>query len=126
MNDIEINQLADSWVADCEEDKTIDYDEDNPSAWKIVSDFELDDQHEMLWRFVLAAYTKNMSGRVFAILAAGPLEDLLAHFGTTYIDRVETLARQDPKFNELLGGVWKNAMSEEVWERVTSVRNDVW
>ena len=91
-----------------------------------VSDLHLDGDHAKLWEFILAAYSKPMTGRVFAVLAAGPLEDLLADFGPSYIDRVEKLACQDPKFNELLGGVWKSSIHEEVWERVGRIRNSVW
>jgi hypothetical protein len=61
-----------------------------------------------------------------ALLAAGPLEDLLAHHGELWIDRVEAQAQADPKFNYLLGGVWQNQMTEDVWQRVQAVRRDVW
>ena len=43
--------------------------------------------------------------------------------GTTDI---EELARKDPKFNYLLGGVWRNAMTDEVWQRLQAIRNHVW
>lgn len=126
MNAAEIDQLAEGWISDWESDKKIVYGGDDPSAKEIVSDLDLDESPEKLWAFILAAYPKDMSGRVRAILAAGPLEDLLAHFGPDYIERVETLARQDPKFNDLLGGVWRNDMSEDVWGRVTRIRNNAW
>lgn len=79
-----------------------------------------------MWKLILAAYAKDMSPRVFAVLAAGPLEDLLCNFGSNYINRIEELARKDPKFNELLGGVWKSSTPDDVWGRVTQLRNDVW
>ena len=63
---------------------------------------------------------------MIAVLAAGPLEDLLAKRGEDFIDRVEELARKDPKFNDLLGGVWRNTMTDEVWQRVQAIRNHVW
>ena len=67
-----------------------------------------------------------MPNLTFAILAAGALEDLLADHGPDYIDRVEDTARKDPKFNRLLGGVWKNSITDDVWHRVQAIRNEVW
>jgi hypothetical protein len=43
-----------------------------------------------------------------------------------FIERVEELARQDPNFNSLLGGVWQNTMTDEVWKRVQAARKEVW
>jgi hypothetical protein len=126
MDEIEINQLADLWIAEWEAGKPAKINLENPGPDSIVSELRFDGDHESFWRFILVAYPKEMSRRVFSILAAGPLEDLLADFGNEYIDRVELLARQDPKFNDLLGGVWKNAMTDDVWWRVEKARNVVW
>jgi hypothetical protein len=57
-----------------------------------------------------------------AILSAGPLEDLLVYHGDTVIDRVEAAAKANPTFAFLLGGVWRNAISQEVWDRICAVR----
>mgnify|MGYP003401746209 CR=1 FL=1 len=122
----DLNHLAESWIADWELRHP---DNERPEASDSVdkvSHFHIDEEHDALWKFILATYRKPMSPRVFAILAAGPLEDLLASFGPEYIDRVETLARQDPKFKELLGGVWKNAITDDVWERLGRVRGSTW
>lgn len=55
------------------------------------------------------------------VLSAGPIEDLLARHGDVFIDRVEHGASGDPNFAKLLGGVWKNSMSDAVWERLQAV-----
>ena len=60
------------------------------------------------------------------MIAAGPLEDLIAGYGAIYINRVEELARKNPRFNYLLGGVWKNSSSEDIWERVEKARLTIW
>jgi hypothetical protein len=54
--------------------------------------------------------------------AAGPVEDLLAYQGAAVIDAVEAMARRDPSFAFALGGVWQNAMPEQIWERVVGCR----
>lgn len=58
---------------------------------------------------------------ILANLAAGPLEELLVAHGTELIDAIESLSNQDPNFKKLLGGVWKNDMSDELWARVQAV-----
>lgn len=73
---------------------------------------------EALWKFVLRAYKKDLSQEVIGILSAGALEDVLAVKGEEYIGRIELLAANDQRFKYLLGGVWQNAMSDEIWSRV--------
>lgn len=73
---------------------------------------------EELWQFVIRTYKKELSQELISILSAGALEDVLGAKGEEYIGRVELLAANDPKFKYLLGGVWQNAMSDEVWNRV--------
>ena len=127
MTDVDFDHLADSWIEEWNLRTKSDKTDGLPSeAIERVSDLYLEGDHAALWKFILAAYPKEMSERVQAVFAAGPIEDLLAHFGPEYIDRVEVLARRDPKFNGLLGGVWRNTMADEVWDRVDGVRNNVW
>lgn len=59
--------------------------------------------------------------RVLANLAAGPLETLLVHHGEEVIDRLITLAKSDPKFRDLLPGVWGDSIDEAVWEQIEAL-----
>jgi hypothetical protein len=64
---------------------------------------------EEAWKVIIAVLERTaLSAQVVASLAAGPLDDLLGYHGLMFIGRVEELARSDPDFNLLLGGVWKN------------------
>ena len=65
----------------------------------------------------------DLNAKTIEVLAAGPLEQVLANHGEAIIDRVELLARIEPQFSSLLGGVWQNNMSEEVWIRVKKSSN---
>ena len=76
---------------------------------------------DKLWEIILSVLSKNPSNSVMEILAAGPLEDYLAKLGERVIEKVEQQAKSDPAFATLLGGVWQNDMSEEVWSRIKSV-----
>lgn len=74
----------------------------------------------------LANTKPDPSHPTFQVLAAGPLEDLLGAHGAVLIERVEVEARRNPAFNLLLGGVWQNEISKEVWARIQAARLKVW
>lgn len=101
---------------------------DDPRWWAVetIINLNIDKDHQSLWEFITRTFEREMSDKAFAMLAAGPLEDLLAYFGELYIDRVEELARKNPRFNYLLGGVWKNSATDDIWSRVEKVRLNVW
>lgn len=79
------------------------------------------DNPERAWQCILFALDSPQCSEHFAVLAAGPLEDLLSFHGVAFIDRVETLARRSPQFASLLGGVWQFQMTDEIWHRVRQV-----
>ena len=58
------------------------------------------------WTVILELIAAAPDDRILAMVAAGPLEDLLKKWSDQFIDRVETQARQDPKFRRCLTGVW--------------------
>jgi len=90
-------------------------------AWATdIYDLEYHDP-ETLWRLILAIHARDRSPLIQQVLSAGPVEDLLAKHGATFIERVETQALEDPAFAKLLGGVWKNSMTDEVWQRLQAV-----
>src|ERR1044072_8098587 len=123
---MDLNEIVDAWlIAAVTKDGSPER-ESNWWAMEQVIDWHLERQGEHLWQFITTAYKRDLSDRAVGLLAAGPLEDLLAEQGPEFIDRVEELARKDPKFNYLLGGVWRNSMTAEVWERVQAARHKVW
>lgn len=123
---MDLNDIVDAWIAATVAEKRSPEREANWWAIEQVIHWSLHLQGEQLWQFVTAAYKRNLSDKAVGALAAGPLEDLLAKQGPEFIDRVEELARKDPKFNHLLGGVWRNSMTTDVWERVQAARHEVW
>ena len=123
---MDLDQIVDAWVAAHIADDGSPEQESNWWAIEQVMDWALDREGEQLWRFITVAYKRDLSDKTIAVLAAGPLEDLLAKQGPEFIDRVEELARKDPQFNYLLGGVWRNTMTDEIWQRVQAARLQVW
>lgn len=111
-----ISELSHAWIAN--EGKYC-------PAWVRLVDMCSKDP-ENAWLVIQEIASREISKEIIANLAAGPLEDLLAQHGPAFIDRIEEKARNDSKFNLILGGVWQNTIMNEVWERVKKARNRVW
>ncbi len=79
---------------------------------------ELDDivreEPERAWPMILSLIGASRSDQFLAILAAGPLENLLCEHGEAFIERVEQLAARDPHFRHALAGVWGWSRMPEV------------
>ncbi|MBC7378023.1 MAG: hypothetical protein H7346_11420, partial [Burkholderiaceae bacterium] len=76
---------------------------------------------EIAWLAIQLIYMDCKDDIEKAILAAGPLEDLLVGHGPLFVDRIEALAASDSGFRELLAGVWRNTIAPPVWERLQAV-----
>jgi hypothetical protein len=82
---------------------------------------------EAVWQAVLRIIQRELSARQISLLAAGPVEDLLALHGAQFIDRIEAEARRSPSFAHVLGGVRRRDIPQEIWERVEAARGGkVW
>lgn len=97
---------------------------DHPLAWaneRTMFILEPVDR-ETMWQFVTGVLARRPPASVLGYLAAGPLEDMIAHFGDYFIERIECTAESDPAFRELLHGVWKNSTPDALWQRVELAR----
>src|SRR6266478_5670114 len=79
------------------------------------------EEPELAWLAILAISRHTLTEEQMALLAGGPLETLLSWHGGEFIDRVVAQAKHDPRFNHLLGGVWRQEMPQEIWERIEDV-----
>ncbi len=71
--------------------------------------------------FILEVLQREPLPRVLGNLAAGPLEDLLVYQGPAVIEKVEALATRDNRFRQLLAGVWRNRIAQDVWDRLQAL-----
>ena len=133
MEDIRIHALATAFIE--RYSKTHAWDKDmvlqkvDKSATEWASDEIFDITYERpadLWPLILEVLRRTDDWEVFAVLAAGPLENYLAELGEHVVAEIEAHAAADAKFKRLLAGVWKNSMSDEVWERVCRCRGEPW
>ena len=127
MNKADFDELVDAWIAgvvlgrDDRGRATQEY-EKNWWALEIVMNWPYDNQHELLWSFILAVHARDINNKAAAHLAAGPVEDLLSEFGEDYIERVEALAASDLRFKYMLTWAWQANMSDELWNRFQLAR----
>ena len=86
-----------------------------------------DHDADYFFKIVEAIHEQDILQEHIEVVAAGPVEDLLAHHGEKVIERVVALATSDPKFAQVLGGVWKSDMEDSVWELVRKHRDtSIW
>jgi hypothetical protein len=83
-------------------------------------------ESELMWRFIVCAYQRELPDYAVASLAAGEVESFLGYAGAEYIDRVEELAWRDERFRYLLGGVWQNQIADDIWTRIEKARGEAW
>ena len=126
IDESELDRIVTAWIA--AQQATSGSPEYETNWWAVseVMEWALEGDGDRLWQFILETYKRDPPDEVIAVLAAGPLEDLLAKRGEDFIDRIEELARKDPNFNHVLGGVWRNRITGEVWQRIEAIRNHVW
>ena len=111
--------LVAGWIALANSDSDTPEHDRHFWAFERVDDMRSD--AAQTWTFILAVLAADQSNRVLENLSAGPLEDYLVDHGAAVIDAVEREAGVNPSFARLLGGVWQNSMSADVWQRVQAV-----
>lgn len=102
---------------------------DDTDAWAFDCVCELvEDSPDLAVDFVLRALAFCETNQDVAVLAAGPLEELLKAHGAKVIRSIEVEAEKSARFRLLLSGVWgKPHIDPAVWRRVkAAVRKGPW
>jgi hypothetical protein len=77
---------------------------------------------DRLWRITLRLFEQAPDDAALAYVAAGPLEDLLASHGSTFIHCVEEMARKHARFLLALSGVYgQTRFKPEIYARIQSI-----
>ena len=114
-NERSVKEWADAWIQWWNSSGP----ERDEFQWAADKEFEaIFSDPELVWRLVEEISSRKLSDRLISVFAAGPLEDLLAQHGALMIERVEIKAKKEQSFASMLGGVWQNDMSGEIWQRV--------
>lgn len=101
--------------------------DDHPDAWTWEVFFELTQNHPALGLAATrAALAACETADDVALVAAGPLEDLVVLHGAALIDEIEAWAAAAPRFSYALTGVWPQDLKGSLlWARVEAARRDV-
>jgi hypothetical protein len=118
-------RLINAWISMHRADEDSAVYKDNFWAETTLSNLAQDDPSSC-WKLILKILSRDQHPKVLQGLAAGALEDLLSAHGEEFIELVEERALSDSKFRYLLGGVWQNEMSDEVWRRVQAAAGTKW
>lgn len=122
----DLERLADSWIryqeAALRQPKGVDHDADFAPV-RIVNELARNEPRSAI-ALIKSVLAKVSGEEMLSVLAAGPLEDVLAKHGSEVIDEVEALALQDHRFRELLFGVWRNTIDANTWARIERLRQD--
>jgi hypothetical protein len=121
----ELDNIADAWIKLHHLPEESEDRERNFWAFMRLSELIRDDP-EAAWSVIGKMLERDTSDVILSNVGAGPLEDLLVAHGARFIDRIEKRAEGDTTFKKVLGTVWKNAMSEDVWRRVKAVAAPSW
>ena len=118
-----ISKLLEDWLSWAQWVSAEDRDESQAGNFIGFDEFDwiVKEHPEHAWNAILAAVKDPRAEPYIAILAAGPIEDLICHHGAQFIDRVEAEARANPAFASALGGVWQSQTPDEIWSRVQRV-----
>jgi hypothetical protein len=103
MNKDEIETLAVAWLAQYASGERAE-DLAHSSAYGTLYDL-CSDAPEVAWAVTEAILARDLTPHLKSVVAAGPIEQLLAEHGKKIIDRIEWRAKEDAEFKALLGGV---------------------
>lgn len=113
-----VEALATLWLADNAVER-----QDDDVPWSVLCVLELGSHPDEVWTFLCKALAAAETVWQVVMLAAGPLEDLIADHGGAFIDRIEREARRSARFRFALTGVWPQGNRQSpVWARVEAAR----
>lgn len=110
------DELVDGYLAHCRTQS-----EEHFWAFEIVTGLAMQQEWDELWAVTLLAIERTPADdrEMLAIIAAGPLEDMVRYAAPVIEDRVVERIRADAKFRTALTGVWARAEREDFWGRIT-------
>ena len=120
-----LDELASAWIKFHQAQETPQ--DSGQLAWAFDRlDDLVRDEPESAWRVIEHIRRLKPDDLILANLASGPLEDFIMRHGDEFIDRIESAARSDPQLKKLLGAVWRNDISSQVWGRIGKISSSSW
>ena len=90
-------------------------------AFEGIVTLNFEQRYDELWQFVLLALelTSFDDTQVLAVIAAGPLEDIVRYSAPDFEERIVARIKADPKFRRAMTGVWCREERKDFWDRIT-------
>jgi hypothetical protein len=109
--------LISEWLRYAESGK-----EDGSWAYEVLADL-IDEDPALAWAIVLELVHRASPGGVFDLVAAGPLEDLVAWHGREVIDLIEPRVGDDEPLRRALSGIWvgRDTLDPKTLERLRNL-----
>jgi hypothetical protein len=123
MTDLEVQAWAEAFIA-AQSDPNILATADHPQWWAVERFMKAGTSeapaHDC-FRAILRALAMNPPEDILAILAAGPLEDLVHYCGEEIIQEIEREASDNSALRHLLCGIYESS-TPDVWARIKACR----
>lgn len=122
--DLPVARLAERWVGYLRATMADEAPQDHPEFWTFALLADLArGAPDLCLGVVLAALGLCRSADEIALVAAGPLEDVIAAQGAAVIDRIEAEAPGNARLRLALSGVWpQGSAGTALWQRVQAAR----
>lgn len=120
MNESSKNDLVSAWIQlqrlpqDSSEASSLMWAAEDFNLMSITSPDEC-------WQIILMVIEQTDDDWVLTNLAAGPLENLLAMHSDQAIEWIEGEVKKNSRLRDILDGVWKNLIPDDVWSRLTKL-----
>ncbi|MGM0541127.1 MAG: DUF6869 domain-containing protein [Pseudomonadota bacterium] len=78
---------------------------------------------EVAWDCILEVIKTEHTDEILSNLAEGPLEDLLAEHAPKFIDRIESISKENIVFVRLIKHVWVEGISPQVQSKIRTIQS---
>lgn len=122
---LEINKLAKDWVS--LQYSTVDQRRNDPLFWAYQKlDTLCNDAPLEALEVIVEILSIDSSDHILSNVGAGPMEDLLSRNGAQVIKEVESVSRTNDAIRKALGGVWRDSIDADVWDKVQGFADRIW
>ncbi len=113
----DINKLTQSWI---EFQRT----QNSDLEWSNDDFIDLANENpEVAWKCILIVIETEPTDEILSILAEGPMEDLLAEHGPKFIDRIESISKENIVFARLIKHVWVEGISSQIQNKIRTIQS---
>jgi hypothetical protein len=77
---------------------------------------------EAAWECILEVIKTEHTDEILSDIAEGPLEDLLAEHAPQFMDRIESISKENIVFARLIKHVWVEGISPQAQNRIRTIQ----